>query len=175
MNAIEELIGADELREQIIERAAEMVLGRWHPPASEDGEARNGFERDLACRVEEIFQAEVGARLGERVEAAINQALEAPFTPTNRYGERQPYAEPMTLRDVIAKRVEEQLKVPEVGSGRGFDRADTALGKFIDEVIKKRVHDELWKQFVEVGDAIVASASAQIKTDVDYLVKRHKR
>lgn len=167
---IESLLDTDELREQIIERAAVKVVSRWRP--ADDEEDQRTFDRDLETRVTAMFQEQVDSQLAERVEAAIAVALEAPFTPTDQYGSPRYGQEPMTLREVIGKRVEQQMKVPEIGHGRGLDRNDTALGKFIDEVVKKRVHDELWTQFVEVADAIVAGAAAQIKTDVDYLVKR---
>lgn len=170
MSTIESLLDTDELREQIIERAAVKVVSRWRP--ADDEEDQRTFDRDLEARVTAMFQEQVESQLAERVEAAIAVALEAPFTPTDHYGSPKFGAEPMTLREVIGRRVEEQLKVPVISNGRGYERADTALGKFIDEVVKKRVHDELWKQFCEVSDAIVASAAAQIKTDVDYLTKR---
>lgn len=167
MSALDELIDQDELREQVIERAAAMAVERWRPPGEE--KARVVFDEALQQRVDEMVKDEILAAIREPVSVAIAQALDGEFQPTNAYGE--PRSGPKrTLRELIAARVEEQIKLPENRSGYS-SRQDTALGEWLEREVKDKVKKQLWTDFQAIADAVSASAAESIQANLRTLLK----
>lgn len=170
MSALDELIDQDELREQVIERAAAMAVERWRPPGEKEARARVVFDEALQQRVDEMVRDEILAGIREPVSVAIAQALDGEFQPTNAYGE--PRSGPKrTLRELIASRVEEQVKLPENRSGYSSSRQDTALGEWLEREVKDKVKKQLWTDFQAIADAVSASAAESIQANLRTLLK----
>lgn len=168
MSAIDELIDKDELREQVIERAAAMAVERWRPPGEE--KARVVFDEALQRRVDEKVTNEILSAIHEPVAAAIAQALDGEFQPTNAYGEQRSGPK-RTLRELIGARVEEQIKLPENRSGYSSSRQDTALGEWLEREVKDKIKKQLWANFQLIADAVTESAATAIQSNLDHLVK----
>lgn len=168
MNVLDELIDPGELREQVIERAAAMAVERWRPPGEE--RARVVFDEALQQHVNEMVKGQILSEIREPVAAAITQALDGEFQPTDAYGD--PRSGPKrTLRELIAARVEEQIKLPENRSGYSSSRQDTALGEWLSREVKKKVKERLWSDFQGIADAVSASAAESIQTNLRFLLK----
>jgi hypothetical protein len=162
------LIDADELREQVIERAAEKVIAHWRPPADDEGRQR--FDQTLQGRVDEMVKTEVLAVMQGPVALAIDNALEGEFQPTDPYG--NPRSGPKrTLREMIALRVEEQVKLPDNRPGYSSNGRDTALSEWLTREIRERVKKQLWTDFQAIADAVSESAASAIQDNLKYLLK----
>lgn len=170
MTELETLIDLDELREQLIERAAQKAIERWSPP--KDEEARTRFNETLGGLVEQLVKDEILTAIQEPIADAITQALDGEFQPTDAYGE--PRSGPKkTLREVIAARVEEQIKVPDNRPGYGSQNRDTALSEWLTREVKDKVRSQLWADFGSIADGVMESAASAIKDNLDYIIK-HK-
>lgn len=169
MPDLADLLNVEDLREQVIERAADKALEDWRPP---DKDERAGWDARLYRRVEELFQAEVTKELKEPIANLIQEALEGEFQPTDQYGSPR-HGPKKTLREMIMLRVEQEIKLPEnrprhsVGGGR----SDTALGEWLSREVTKKVHDALWADFSKIADAVTEAAAAEIQKSIQYLVQ----
>jgi hypothetical protein len=166
MSALDELIGTDELREQIVERAAEKALERWRP----SGDDKRVFDGMLQARVDEMVKDALSAEMAEPVREAIAQALDGEFQPTDAYGEPRGGSK-KTLRELIAARVEKEIKLPENRNGYSSSRQDTALGDWLEREIKEKVKKQLWADFQTIADATTTAAAEAIQGSIAYLVK----
>lgn len=169
-SALGGLIDEEELREQIVERAAQKAVERWRPPQEEEAHTR--FDEDLQNRVDQMVKDQILAEMQGPIKDAITQALDGEFQPTDAYGD--PRSGPKrTLREMIADRVEEQIKLPNNRSGYENQRRDTALSEWLATEVKDKVRKQLWADFGAIADGVMESAAAAIKDNVDYIVK-HK-
>jgi hypothetical protein len=168
VSALEELIDQDELREQIIERAAEKALARWRPPEDEDG--RRAFDAMLQGQADDMVTGAIEAQIREPVSEAIARALDGEFQPTDAYGGHRSGPK-RTLREVIATRVEEQIKLPDNRAGYSSGRSDTALGEWLEREVKGQVKKQLWADFHAIADAVSQSAAEAIQGNLKYLLK----
>ena len=167
MSALDELIDKDELRDQIIERGAEKALERWQPPTDED--ERRRFNESLQSRVDEMVKDNILTALQGPVALAIDNALEGEFQPTNIYGEPQSGPK-RTLREVIALRVEQELKLPDNRPGYGSGSRDTAFSEWLTREVKDKVKKQLWSDFQAIADAVSASAAEAIQSNLKSLI-----
>jgi hypothetical protein len=168
MSALDELIDQDELREQVIERAAAMAVARWRP--TDDKAQRRVYDEALQCRVDEMVKDAILADMRKPVANAIHQALNGEFQPTDAYG--APRSGPKkTLRELIAVRVEEQVKLPENRNGYSSGRSDTALGEWLSREVSEKVKKQLWADFQAIADAVSESAAEAIQNNLKYLLK----
>lgn len=168
MSALDELIDEGELREQITERAAEKVVERWRPPTDE--EERKRFDEGLQTRVDEMVKSEILATMREPVAEAIHEALNGEFQPTDVYGD--PRSGPKrTLREMIAERVAEQVKLPDNRPGYNSSGRDTALSEWLTREIADKVKKQLWTDFQAIADAVSESAAEAIQGNLKSLLK----
>jgi len=172
MTVLDGLIDQDDLREQIIERAAQKAIEHWRPPTDDDERGR--FDKALRSRVDDMVKAEILIAMHGPVAEAITQALDGEFQPTDAYGDARSGPK-KTLRELIAAHVEEQVKLPENRSGYSSGRSDTALGEWLSREVKDRVKKQLWTDFQAIADAVSTSAAEAIQSNLAYLLKKRVR
>ena len=152
--AVNDVLGCDEISGELISTGEQVTIADL--VAAQIVERVTGDQGwgDLSRKVREI-RAEV---IREAVRPQIEQAIAAPVTLTNAYGE--PNGRTTTLRELIIDEARKALNAPADPSSYGRDRKT-----LVQKIVAEQVH--------EAFAAEIADAVKQARTDVAAEIGQH--
>lgn len=172
-----------ELRKAIIAAYVDRELSRFAQVAvtglSEGGSGNlrhvsDGLPADPAAAIREAAYKRAVATIEERVDAAIRDVCDAPFIPTNRWGERK--GEPQTLREMVADTATKWFgeKVDANGSRSTYSRdTDKPRAEWLARKAVEEVFASTLKGWVEeVKKQVTTGIQARVTDEISATVIR---
>lgn len=164
-------ITADELREQIIERAATKLAD----DAGDEGYLGDRAIEIVKERIERSVAKNLDLRIEQTLAAEMGKILRETITPVDIWGERT--GAPTTLRDALAERARVfwDVRVDKEGKPStygGSPRHEHLLRQLLNEEFTKAVRENITGMVTAFRDAVKVDAARITAEHIDKLIPK---
>lgn len=161
-------ITKEELTEKLLEKLQHDCLA----------DLDESLDTRFAKSVKGLIQKAVDAYANQHLETSVKETIDGfMFETTNGYGERK--APPMTLREFVAKRVDEYLREPVNASGKsreedsyGWNKATTRVSYMISNYLQFTIQDKMKTALAEANKRIVEGIEEAVKIKLGEIAER---